>query len=102
MARQVELGQMLLRAMRQIDALEGRLAAAMGFRSAAAADVTAQLQQRLAALETELSPSSASTPPYSHVFLSAMSVLPPSVGVTECSSALSALRHNFHVPQVCH
>ena len=63
-ARQVELGQMLLRAMRQIDALEGRLAGAMGFRSAAAAEITAQLQQRLAALETELSQSSASTPAY--------------------------------------
>lgn len=54
---------MLLRAMRQIDALEGRLAAAMGFRSPQAKEVMAQLQQRLTALETELTPSSASASP---------------------------------------
>ena len=59
---QVELGRMLLRAFRHIDALEGRFAVAMGFGSAAAKPVMAELHQRLAALDADLTPSSASAP----------------------------------------
>lgn len=51
---------MLLRAMRQIDALEGRLAAAMGVRSPATKDLQGQLQSTLTALEAQLTTSSAS------------------------------------------
>lgn len=51
---------MLLRAMRQIDALEGRLAAAMGVRSPATKGIQGQLQSTLASLEEQLTSSSAS------------------------------------------
>ena len=56
---QVELGQLFLRVMRHIDALEGRFAGAMGFSSAAGAEAMAQIEQRMASLEAELSTSSA-------------------------------------------
>ena len=51
---------MLLRAMRRVDALEGRLAAAMGVPPPAAKGIQGQLQSTLAALEAQLTPSSAS------------------------------------------
>ncbi len=59
MAIQVELGQLFLRVMRHIDALEGRFAGAMSFSSAAGAEAMVQIEQRMALLEAELSTSSA-------------------------------------------
>ena len=56
---QVELGQLFLRVMRHVDALEGRFASAMGFSSAAGAEAMAQIEQRMVSLEAELSTTSA-------------------------------------------
>ena len=56
---QVELGQLFLRVMRHVDALEGRFASAMGFSSAAGGQAMAQIEQRMESLEAELSTSSA-------------------------------------------
>ena len=57
----MELGQLFLRVMRHVDALEGRFASAMSFSSVAGADAMAQIENRMASLEAELSTSSART-----------------------------------------
>ena len=58
-AAQAQLGQQLLRLARQVDALEGRFASAMGHRPPGAREATAEAEERLAALEKGLSTSSA-------------------------------------------
>eukprot|EP00887_Chlorella_sp_A99_P000139 scaffold16.g139.t1 len=54
--RQVQLCEQLLRLLRQVDALEGRFAQAMGVRSPSPKDLIAQLSRQLAELEGELAP----------------------------------------------
>jgi hypothetical protein len=58
-AAQVQLGQQLLRVARQVDALEGRFASAMGHRPPGAREATAEAEDRLTSLEKGLSTSSA-------------------------------------------
>lgn len=55
----MQLGQQLLRLARQVDALEGRFASAMGHRPPGAREAAADAEERLAALEKGLSASSA-------------------------------------------
>lgn len=56
---QAQLGQQLLRLARQVDALEGRFAAAMGHRPPAAAAAARDVTERLTMLEKALHPTSA-------------------------------------------
>jgi nuclear pore complex protein Nup54 len=57
--KQVELGQLFLRVIRHVDALEGRFASAMGYSGGSGGTAVAQIEQRLTSLEAELSTSSA-------------------------------------------
>ena len=59
MCPQAQLGQQLLRLARQVDALEGRFAAAMGHRPPAAAAAARDVTERLTVLEKALHPTSA-------------------------------------------
>ena len=68
----MELGQLFLRVMRHVDALEGRFAAAMGFSGATGGEAMAQLEQRLSSLAAEMSTSSARTP-WSDVYVGSLS-----------------------------